>query len=357
MALTADRPRSQGLRSRPRASPRSKGRRSISSSPSIRSFTPTARRAFDRSSSAWARHSWPHSALGSRCSHSGPDLLNKPIRDPKQLYDFVFAIPPDTGEAGRRVSVLDAVAEDTKRLMTKLGTRDRQRIDEHLTHINAMEQRLRKGQGGCTVPPAPAPFPARPFGADTGGADYKGEVYNMDKLDAMTDVLVAALRCDLTRVFTILFTPPGSLITMNAAGEVNGPGSHSNARRRSRQQSRHSDGVDALPHDCVRQAPRQARRGDRRQRADAARQLVHLRDVRVRRGLPPRHAGDAGHSRWQGGRRARHRLAHSRSEEATSAGRTTRSCAPWASTCRATASVAPRPPRLCRFSRCDWGPP
>jgi Protein of unknown function (DUF1552) len=158
-------------------------------------------------------------------SHSGPDLLNKPIRDPKQLYDFVFAVPPDTGEVGRRVSVLDAVAEDTQRLMSKLGTRDRSRIDEHLTHLNAIEQRLRRGQGGCTVPAAPAPFPARPFGVDGGGADFKGEVYNMDKLDAMTDVLVAALRCDLTRVFTIMFTPPGTLITMNAAGQVNGPGS------------------------------------------------------------------------------------------------------------------------------------
>ena len=48
----------------------------------------------------------------------------------------------------------------------------------------------------------------------------------MAKLDAMSDVLVAALRCDLTRVFTIMFTTPGSLIMMNAAGEVNGPGAH-----------------------------------------------------------------------------------------------------------------------------------
>jgi Protein of unknown function (DUF1552) len=224
VALTADRPRSQGfdLSSRIAAVQRPSLDQFIAKhpqfytdgAPNFRSLELGMGEAFLAKSGAWIA-----------CSHSGPDLLNKPIRDPKQLYDFVFAIPPDTGEAGRRVSVLDAVAEDTRRLMTKLGARDRQRIDEHLTHLNAMEQRLRKGQGGCTVPPAPAAFPARPFGVDTGGADFKGEVYNMDKLDAMTDVLVAALRCDLTRVFTILFTPPGSLITMNVAGEVNGPGS------------------------------------------------------------------------------------------------------------------------------------
>jgi len=225
VALTADRPRSQGYdqASRVAAVQRPTLDQFIAKhpqfytdgAPSFRSLELGMGEAFLAPYGAWIA-----------CSHSGPDLLNKPIRDPKQLYDFVFAIPPDTGEAGRRVSVLDAVAGDTKRLMTKLGARDRQRIDQHLTHINAMEQRLRNGQGGCTVPAAPAPFAPRPFGADTGGADVKGEVYNMDKLDVMGDVLVAALRCDLTRVFTILFTPPGSLITMNAAGEVNGPGSH-----------------------------------------------------------------------------------------------------------------------------------
>jgi hypothetical protein len=156
------------------------------------------------------------------CSHSGPDLLNKSIRDPKQLFDFVFAVPPDTGEVGRRASVLDAVSSDTKRLMGKLGARDRARLDEHLTHINALEQRLKTGLGGCTVPTAPKAFPARP---PIEQQDVTGEIYNMDKLDVMGDILVAALRCDLTRVFTIMFTPPGSLIMINAAGEINGTGS------------------------------------------------------------------------------------------------------------------------------------
>ena len=210
---------------RPRASPRSKGRRSISSSPSIPSFIPTALRAFDRSSSAWARHFWPRSALGSPARTAVRTCSTSPFEIRSSSTTSCSRYRLTREKRGDGSSVLDAVAEDTKRLMTKLGARDRQRIDEHLTHINAIEQRLRKGQGGCTVPPAPAAFPARPFGADTGGADFKGEVYNMDKLDAMTDVLVAALRCDLTRVFTILFTPPGSLITMNAAGQVNGPGS------------------------------------------------------------------------------------------------------------------------------------
>ncbi|HEV8247909.1 MAG TPA: DUF1552 domain-containing protein, partial [Polyangiaceae bacterium] len=54
--------------------------------------------------------------------------------------------------------------------------------------------------------------------------EKSGEIYNVAKLDAMSDILVAALRCDLTRVFTIMFTSPGNVLEINAAGEVNGVG-------------------------------------------------------------------------------------------------------------------------------------
>jgi hypothetical protein len=223
VALSADRPRSQGYDqgSRIAAVQRPTLDQFIATHPefytdavpSFRSLELGVGEAFLAPYGAWIA-----------CSHSGPDLLNKPIRDPKQLFDFVFAVPPDTSDVGRRTTVLDAVAEDTRLLMNKLGTRDRQRLDEHLTHINDIEQRVKNGLGACVLPPEPPTFPARPFGADTGGADIQGEIYNMDKLDAIADILVAALRCDLTRVFTMLFTPPGSLISMNAAGEVNGAG-------------------------------------------------------------------------------------------------------------------------------------
>ena len=46
----------------------------------------------------------------------------------------------------------------------------------------------------------------------------------MAKMDIMSDILVAALRCDITRVFTIAFTTGASLLQMNGAGEINGTG-------------------------------------------------------------------------------------------------------------------------------------
>jgi hypothetical protein len=146
-------------------------------------------------------------------SHNGPNSLNMPIRDPQKFFDQVFAVRPDLPEVTRRTSVLDVVAEDARRLELKLGARDKQRLDEHLTHINEIERRLKIAQGVCTTPARP-PNP------------FKGEPNVLARLDVMADILVAALRCDITRVFTIAFTTGASLMQMNGAGAINGAGAH-----------------------------------------------------------------------------------------------------------------------------------
>ena len=144
-------------------------------------------------------------------SHNAPDALNIPVRDPQAFFDHVFAVKPDFAEVARRTSVLDVVLEDIRQLQPKLGARDKQRLEEHLTHVSEIERRLKLTQAACTNPAAPV------------GA-FDGEQQNMAKLDIMGDILVAALRCDLTRVFTTAFTTCGSVLPMNAAGEVGGAG-------------------------------------------------------------------------------------------------------------------------------------
>jgi len=144
-------------------------------------------------------------------SHNGPDSLNIPVRDPQAFFDHVFAVKPDLAEATRRTSVLDVVLEDIRQLQPKLGARDKQRLEEHLTHVSEIERRLKLAQAACTNPAAPV------------GA-FDGEKQNMAKLDMLGDILVAALRCDMTRVFSIALTTSASVMPMNAAGEVDGPG-------------------------------------------------------------------------------------------------------------------------------------
>src|SRR5206468_3370461 len=89
------------------------------------------------------------------CSHNGPNSLNPPIRDPQKLFNQIFAVKPDLPEIARQTSVLDVVAEDTRLLEARLGSRDRQRLDEHLTHINEIERRLKVARAACTTPAAP----------------------------------------------------------------------------------------------------------------------------------------------------------------------------------------------------------
>ncbi len=144
-------------------------------------------------------------------SHNAPESLNIPVIDPQAFFDQVFAVKPDFAEVARRTSMLDVVSEDIRRLQPRLGARDRQRLEEHLTHIGEIERRLQVTQAACTNPSAPVGM-------------FDGESSILAKLDVMGDILVAALRCDLTRVFTIAFTTPGSQCAINAAGEVGGVG-------------------------------------------------------------------------------------------------------------------------------------
>jgi Protein of unknown function (DUF1552) len=146
-------------------------------------------------------------------SHNGPNSINPPLRDPQKLFNQLFSVKPDLTEIARRSSVLDVVAEDTRQLSARLGKRDRARLDEHLTHISEIERRLNVTRAACVTPTAPT-------------GPLAGEPAVLDKLDVMADILVAALRCDITRVFTMLFTTGASLMQMNGAGEINGTGAH-----------------------------------------------------------------------------------------------------------------------------------
>jgi hypothetical protein len=107
----------------------------------------------------------------------------------------------DTGLPTVRKSVLDTITEDARQLSARLGTEDRARIDKHLDGIRALEKRLGQGAaGGVGCQPV----------ADSGvAADAKSEAPPLLN-KAMADLVVAALSCDLTRVFTFMFNVAGS---------------------------------------------------------------------------------------------------------------------------------------------------
>lgn len=121
--------------------------------------------------------------------------MPKEIR-PDLLWDRLFEglntnQTPQEIEARRRrrLSVLDAVKDDATRLQSKLGWQDQLRVDEYLTGVRELEQRVQETR---VVQCTPSARPAQP-------ADVRTQVR------LLLDLMVLAFQCDLTRVATFMY--------------------------------------------------------------------------------------------------------------------------------------------------------
>jgi len=120
--------------------------------------------------------------------------------DPKLLWQRLFAdldLDPDAALAAalRTKSVLDFVESDIGVLQGRLGAADRQRLDEHLTTIRELEKQVdATPSADCALPPEPGQV-----------AYGDGDCDAYAKL--MIDLVVMALRCDLTRVAFVSLGP------------------------------------------------------------------------------------------------------------------------------------------------------
>ena len=146
-------------------------------------------------------------------SHSGPNNRNDPEYDPRaafaRLFDD-FEQPMDDGAALQaaalaraRGSVLDSVLKDGARLQASLGSADRQRVEQHLEAIRAVERRI-DGMDPTTTPSACGALTAPTIGPDT--ANEAPPELNT----AMAEIAALALACERTRVETIIFTLPAA---------------------------------------------------------------------------------------------------------------------------------------------------
>ena len=154
-------------------------------------------------------------AIAKSISHNGPNSPNLPDYNPITLYDRVFgagfspgSTPPPANVSqvtlATRRSVLDLVAADVRALQLKLGANDRRRLDQHLQGVLDLEKQL-SGSGmplpttdGCSMPVRPS----------SSYAAIDAEQIQWEPLHAaQTDLLVFALACDQTRVFTYRFSP------------------------------------------------------------------------------------------------------------------------------------------------------
>lgn len=154
-----------------------------------------------------------------RRTGSGSMEPNTPIASPRVAYDQLFQgfVPPgetvDPRVANRLAddrSVLDLVRESASRLLTRLGSADRQRIERHFEEIRALEREIADTpiptqRPACQLLPDPGNDPSIASAGTTenGNIGYSGEDR---RAKLMCDLIYMAFACDQTRVATLLMT-------------------------------------------------------------------------------------------------------------------------------------------------------
>lgn len=132
------------------------------------------------------------------------------IIDPVKAFDLFFAGfvsngDPDAEAAAARQramgkSVIDFLDGDLNRLRAKVGPREQQKLDQHLTSLRELEKQFTDValSAGCVVPSRPdaSTFPS--IKTYNGGEPYYDVITN-----AMIDVLAQAMACDITRFATL----------------------------------------------------------------------------------------------------------------------------------------------------------
>lgn len=121
--------------------------------------------------------------------------------DPKLVFERLFSSGSDADRAkrdARRKSILDFVRDDAQALTKQLGVSDRRKMDEYLTSVRDIEQRIERARA---LPEVKMPDMAKPTGVPKAYAEH---------LKLMADLLVLAFQTDVTRVSTFVFANEGS---------------------------------------------------------------------------------------------------------------------------------------------------
>ncbi|MFT6396289.1 MAG: hypothetical protein ACJAYU_001032 [Bradymonadia bacterium] len=141
-------------------------------------------------------------AYSRNISWAGPSTPLPKISRPQLLFDRLFAggDPSETAEqeeARRRYrgSVLDYALDEANSLHSSLGVSDQAKLDEYMTGVRELETRIESSddERECGAPDIPV-----------GGIDAE------QTITLLTDLMVLAFQCDLTRFTTFMLGNAGS---------------------------------------------------------------------------------------------------------------------------------------------------
>lgn len=142
-------------------------------------------------------------------SHNGPDSFNPQEYDPAKVFNRLFG--PHFNEPGDVIDVdpelavrryiLDAVLEDARALSRKLGNTDRARLEQHMDNIDNIHRRLQAMEDATPPTSNTCSRPMTPNDEGTRTAEFQQRRSRL-----MADLLVMTTACDLTRVWSNIFS-------------------------------------------------------------------------------------------------------------------------------------------------------
>jgi hypothetical protein len=124
--------------------------------------------------------------------------------NPRQVFERLFS--PNGGKgtdfkkANYRKSLLNHVAEEARSLKNRLGSTDQRKLDEYLTGVREIEERLQRVEKASDAQGVPGGY-RPPTGVPRDRKEH---------LRLMADMLVLAFQADLTRLATFAFANEGS---------------------------------------------------------------------------------------------------------------------------------------------------
>jgi hypothetical protein len=153
---------------------------------------------------------FPTTLYGPSAAYAPSGTLLDSITNPQWLFSTLFAklipsnlSPQDQAAAtARGKSTLDFITSSLTGLQNRLASPEKTLLDQHLTAIRQIENRL--------VAPAPScpSVPTMPASASTVNGDYVNQT--------VLSIITQAIACDLTRFLQITLSDPGSQIGSTA---------------------------------------------------------------------------------------------------------------------------------------------
>jgi hypothetical protein len=137
---------------------------------------------------------------GAHVAWSGPTSPLAREINPQFVFERLFrASNPQAGSGKRDKLLLDSVLDDAKQLRNQVGVGDRQRIDEYLSIVRSLEDRLERAgspERSKWKPRAKMDPAAKPEGIPKTHAEH---------VALMFDLIALAFQTDTTRISTFMF--------------------------------------------------------------------------------------------------------------------------------------------------------